>query len=227
MLPNTYTYLSLRVTDIIDINLNFPERNREVVLQSVSNFRHAQDVFDGFVVLMAVDLRDAMVTNGITAFLVSPTEILITMPSLAFDLYQDSAGRNQRLQDHLGMQCLPLQLAQDITINEIRMTPSRQTKQLLLRFPNRIRLSNVWDPSTFALSCEMQTDSVILMIGGTPVPISVCRMMWKVGNWRLTAALRLQLRPHPMLPFWKLNLNVCLTPAPELCRVCCFQCLNN
>ena len=28
----------------------------------------------------------------------------------------------------------------------------------------------------------MQTDSVISMIGGTPVPISVCRMMWKVGN---------------------------------------------
>jgi hypothetical protein len=164
------------------MDLYFPERNREVVLETVINFEHDKDVFDGFVIFMSVDVRDAMVDNNITAHLISPTEILLTMPSLAFDLYHDSVGRNERLREFLGMECVQLQLAQNITINEIRMTHTRQTKRLLLRFPNTVRLSNVWDPSTFVLSGEMQTEYTSYKVGTIDVPLLLCRMKWQIGN---------------------------------------------
>ena len=55
------------VPAIIDVDVEYPERNREVVIESVSNMRHNKDVFNGFVMLMLVDVRDANVTDRITA----------------------------------------------------------------------------------------------------------------------------------------------------------------
>ena len=143
--------------------------------------------------LMLVDVRDANVTDRITAYLVSPTEVLLSMPSIGFDLYHDSQGRNKRLKDMFEMECEPLIMAQNITINTIRTTHARQVKRLLLRFPNQVRLSNVWDPTTFALKGEIQTDFATMVHGNMEIPLLMCRMKWQVrdlGTHRNAAVAR-------------------------------------
>ena len=143
--------------------------------------------------LMLVDVRDANVTDRITAYLVSPTEVLISLPSMGYDLYHDSQGRNQRLKEIFNMECEPLIMAQNITINTIRTTHARQVKRLLLRFPNQVRLSNVWDPTTFALKGEIQTDFATMVHGNMEIPLLMCRMKWQVcdlGTHRNAAVAR-------------------------------------
>lgn len=169
--------------DVIEVDLAYPERNREVVIYSVSNVQHVDNVYDCFFIMLAVDFRDASKEGSFTASMVSETEILLTMPSLPFGLYHDSIMRNERLK-RIRLHHPQLQLSQDIVINHLRDEAGRSVKRLLLRFPDNVRLSNVFNAAhPTVLLHEMHTDQTKITVGSVDnVPCSNCFMVWRIAN---------------------------------------------
>lgn len=168
------------LSDVIEIDLENPELNREVMIFSIQDLEHAGNVYNCFTIQMSSDMRDAA-AEKISAMIVSDTEILISMPGLPYGIFADSIGRNERLKTQ-NLHCPKLQLAQDVTINDIREDQTRSVKHLLLRFPSHVVLTNVFNPSSPKLLHDMQTDFTFANLRGRRVPMVVCYMTWRVGN---------------------------------------------
>jgi hypothetical protein len=171
----------LLLADTIDIDLENPERNREILVFSVADVAHDGNVYNCFAIMLFVDVRDAA-KGQLTASLVSDTEVLLTMPSLPYGLYHDSTARNLRL-ELIQLHCPKLQLSQDIVINQVRESQTRPLKRLLLRFPKGVVLANVFNVASPAtLLADMQTDMVMANLGSQAVPVINCFMTWRVAN---------------------------------------------
>jgi hypothetical protein len=169
---------------IVDVDLERPERNGDVVIFSLNNVEHVDHLYHCVSIFLSVDVRDVAKEGSFTATLVSETEILITMPSLTFALYRDSEQRNERLK-RIDMHDPQLQLSQNIVINQIRDGPNRPIKKLLLRFPEGIIFGNVFHPSSAgmpSLEEEIQWDHTTTTIGAYSVPCTTCFLVWKVAD---------------------------------------------
>ena len=153
------------------------------MIYSVSDVQHVDNVHNCFFIALAVDFRDATKEVTFIASIVSETEILLTMPSLPFGLFHNSVMRNERLKK-IKLHHQQLQFSQDIVINHLRNEVRRSVKRLLLRFPDQVTLSNVFNAAhPLVLLHEMHTDSTKATVGAVKgVPCSNCFMVWKVAN---------------------------------------------
>lgn len=126
--------------DVIDVDVEYPERNREVLIVGFTDVAKDGVLHNGFdIVVPAVDMRDYL-TDKYKLELVSHNELLLTMPALhAWNLANfDKFFAHQEKYDHL---CLRSKQGHDVFHNSILSEKKRLTKYLLLRFPKNHVLS--------------------------------------------------------------------------------------
>ena len=167
--------------DVIVVNLQYPERNREVMVLTVNDVQHQGNMYNCFTIMLRVDPRDAAVTDRCTAYVVSENEILISYPALEYFFFTDSAARNERLK--IGLYYDPrVQLAQDICINDVRRAPQRVVKRLLLRFPADVTLANVFNRYSYVIRSSMPMDYAETSAFGGHVKVLTCHMQWMIAD---------------------------------------------
>jgi hypothetical protein len=118
--------------------LQHPERNREVVVFTLNNMQHDGHMYDCFEIMLRVNGRVAVLTDQCTAFVVSEQEMLILYPFV----------------DPLVL------LAQADGIHNVSWSPQRVMKQLLLRFPNTVRLANVFNNYSHVITTTLTVDYI-------------------------------------------------------------------
>jgi hypothetical protein len=126
--------------DVIDVDVEYPERNREVLIVGFTDVAKEGVLHNGFdIVVPAVDMRDYL-TDKYKLELVSHNELLLTMPAVhAWNLANfDKFFKHQEKYNHL---CLRLKQGHDVFHNSILSETKRLTKYLLLRFPKNCALS--------------------------------------------------------------------------------------
>jgi hypothetical protein len=179
------TYLLFVVpdfTDVISVNLDHPERNREVMVFTVNDVQNQGNMYICFTIMLRIDPRDAAVTDRCTAYVVSETELLISYPALEYFFFTDSAARNERLKIGTDYDS-QVQLAQDICINDVRRAPQRVVKRLLLRFPQDITLANVFNQYSYVIRSKMPMDyASTSLFGDPPVKVLTTHMQWMIAD---------------------------------------------
>lgn len=170
------------LTDVITVNLEHPERNREVMVFTVNDVQTQGNMYNCFTIMLRVDTRDAAVEDRCTAFMVSETEILISYPALEYFFFTDSAARNERLKVGTAYDS-QVQLSQDICINDVRRAPQRVNKKLLLRFPEDVTLANVFSQFSFVIPSTMPMDYAETLAFGPPaVKVLTTHMQWMIAD---------------------------------------------
>jgi hypothetical protein len=168
--------------DVIEVDINCPERNREV---KVVQFRDAEIdgiLHNGFEIIMEGDLRDLML-DKYSAKLVSDNEILISMPSAShYWLHEPELYFNKC--KAFNIHCPRAREAHDVARNDILADEERQIRSLLLRFPENTILSNRhYSPKTTDNDLEFevvpfQTTFVLL---GKQFTTTVATIVWKIA----------------------------------------------
>ena len=170
---------------VININLDFPEQNREVQVYTFENLRNPRsgDIINGFQIVIPADVRD-VASNLYRAEIVGENEILLQMPSLPFSMLHDSVKRHALL-TALDIGCPRCQEAQDIVVNDVQLTPARAVRKILLRFPENIVLANLSSSVNPVLANEEEQPYIFeARFGATSKPIKSigCNMTWKVAS---------------------------------------------
>ena len=124
-------------------NLVYPERNRE--LSKVSAFWDVEQngiLHNGITIQANCDPRDYM-AGRFKARLnpAKPNEVLIELPSMRHsDLHE--AEKFKERKTAFGINCTRLQEAEDVARNKILTDPDRQKLDIVLRFPDDMKLTN-------------------------------------------------------------------------------------
>ena len=174
--------ICLALADVIDVDLDRPENNREVVVLTVNDVIIDTNMYNCYDIALIVDMRDAAAASC-TASLVSEHEVLISYPAIGYMLFRDSIQRNKRL-IALRQHDQQVQLAQDVWINDVRRTPQRSIKQLLLRFPANVSLANVLNPFSYKIRPKVPIDYAPGdMFGhGHNIAIATAQMEFRVAD---------------------------------------------
>jgi hypothetical protein len=116
--------------NVINVDLDFPERNREVQVYTFENLRNPRsgDIINGFQIVIPADIRD-VASNLYRAEIVDDNEIVIQMPSLPFSMLHDSVKRHALL-TALDIGCSRCQEAQDIVVNDLQLTPAFEVSRI-------------------------------------------------------------------------------------------------
>ena len=176
---------SLLLSDLLVVNLTYPERNREVQLYCFNSLSDpvSGDIVDGFQIVMPVDIRD-FEEDLFKLEIVQDNELLLHMPALPYQMQYDIVQR------HAGLNKLRLlnprcQQAQEICITDIDSMPSRKLKKLRLRFPENVCLVNLASVLDAVISPEIEPYSYMtntFSADGTASVQWVCSISWQVGN---------------------------------------------
>lgn len=168
--------------DLIKVNLTFPERNREVQIYSFENLLNpiSGDIINGFHIVLPADVRDVAL-NLYRAEIVHDNEIVIYMPSLPFSVSHDSVQRHLQLAA-LDIGCLRCKEAQDIVVQDIKLSPARSIRKLRLRFPDHIVLANMSSAVSPVLTGEEQPFAFTSQFGSSAIQSVGCNMTWKVAS---------------------------------------------
>jgi hypothetical protein len=171
-------------TCVIEVDVDHPSNNREVVIYFVPQVEHGNNLYDCFDIYVQTDVRDFM-AERLNAMLHTQNEILITMPALPYAFCQATNARNDRLKKieaHNG----DTQRAQDITINNMeRSGPDGFgfTKQLLLRFPSHIVLSNVLQGDEHKIIApQLEMDQEEFRLNGAKGAAASCFVKWRIAD---------------------------------------------
>ena len=168
--------------DVILVNLMFPERNREVQIYSFENLLNplSGNIINGFHIVLPADVRDVGL-NLYSAKIVDDNEIVIYMPSLPFSVSHDSAQRHLQLAA-LDIGCPRCKEAQDIVVQDIKLSPSRAIRKLRLQFPDNIVLANMSSAVSPVLTGEEQPFLYTAQFGVNKIQSVGCNMTWKVAS---------------------------------------------
>lgn len=126
--------------DIIDVDVDYPERNREVLIVSFTDVKKDCVLHNGFdIMIPSADMRDYLM-DKYKLELVSSNELLLTMPAVhAWNLSNfDKFFAHQEKYNHL---CSRSKQGHDVFRNSILLEKKRLTKYLLLCFPENLILS--------------------------------------------------------------------------------------
>jgi len=167
--------------DIIDVNLTYPERNREVL---VFKFKGLADdsgnIVDGFQVTMPIDHRD-FAEDFYKLEIVNDNELSLHMPSLPYQMQFDSVHRFAEF-TKLQVGCKERQKAQEICIMDVNGAPSRRLKKLLLRFPEDVVLVNLSSPIDKVIPADILPYSFKTDTFGAMMTQWACTVSWKIGD---------------------------------------------
>jgi hypothetical protein len=168
--------------EVIEVDIDHPERNREV---KVVHFRDANKngiLHNGFEILMEGDLRD-MLDDKYSAKMVQENEILISMPSASHSWLYEPCNFFDKC-EAFGIGCARSLEAHNVARNDILKKKDRLTKQLLLRFPVPIILSNRhYSPNTADNDLEFEVvpfETSFLRMGKT-FTSTISTIFWKIA----------------------------------------------
>jgi hypothetical protein len=179
--------------------------NREVGIYRFDNDRRNDVLYNGYEITMNADVR-FLEDEKIKAFLISPNEVLIQMPTVDWLFLNDEAKFKQKM-TQFNTKFPTLANTHDVHRSMMIMDESLQTRYLLVRFPFALATAPY---STNESEPEMDIDviSSTFNIQGTALSTAYARISWKVavvetqrrnlvatpdknkGALRLTAALR-------------------------------------
>ena len=176
------------ILDTMFVNLMFPERNREVQIYCFDGLRNVISgyIIDGFYIVMPVDIRDANL-DIFKAEICNENEIVITMPSLPYQIMYDSTVRFASMKA-FNLLCARCQEAQEITITDMQKNPWRQLRKLRLIFPQDIVLINLDNALDEVLTLQEEPYSTDITLGGgvgeerITESTMYCNIAWRVGN---------------------------------------------
>ena len=181
---HTYQVL-LHCTDLIVMNLTYPERNREVQLYCFEGLedKKAGTVIDGFQIVMPVDIRDYD-AKLFKLEIVEDYELLLHMPALPHQMQYELAARHAHLRE-MDLSCPKCEQAQQICITDIEANPSRKIKRLRLRFPeDTVSLVNLTSALDKVITCNIEPYCYKTDLYEDPQAAVqwVSNISWKVGN---------------------------------------------
>jgi hypothetical protein len=168
---------------MIDVNLNYPERNREVKVVEFENVKKDGVLHNGFEIQMEVDIRD-YINDKYKANLVDKNEILIEMPTVSHAWLHDSDEYNKKVVA-FKLHCPRTEEAHTVQRNMILSDESRQKKKILLRFPAGIELSNQHyspDGINGEIEMEMVPFDADVTVGNKTFAMTVASVYWKVSQ---------------------------------------------
>jgi hypothetical protein len=164
----------------IEVDIDRPERNREVFILKFHDKNHDGKLYSGFSIQMPADTRDAK--DGLfKAFLVGNGQpyVFIQAPGLHATFRRDFAT----FQNVEKVKCDRIQEALNLNRNDVAKDGKRISQHYLLKFPAYLQLSNtIYSPNS--RGGKIKGDS-------TPYPISfsigahvktslLSRVVWKV-----------------------------------------------
>lgn len=155
---NFCSYLFLVEYDTIVVDVDRPERNREVIVVKFTDVEKDGVLHDGFDILLEGDLRD-FEGELYSAKIVGDNKILLTIPSANFSYLHDFDEFFTKLKDT--EKCLRTVVAHQVARNSILGEKTRLCKHLLLQFPDGLVLSNRhYPPEDSNIDGELKTDFV-------------------------------------------------------------------
>jgi hypothetical protein len=179
--PNT-------LADLVDIevDVNHPERNREVNIFHFKDKTHHGLLHDGFIIEVEVDLRD-FVSSNYSAHLISASKILVKMPAQTSGyLYDYQLVANGEAQAN--RMCESVNMARNLTRHKIVNDPERTFKYLMLHFPEHMSLSNViYSPESSVMDVTIKNaitayTATVNLPNRAPMVLSHrTRLSWKVN----------------------------------------------
>jgi hypothetical protein len=141
--------------EIIDVNIERPECNREVTVFHLNSVDIDGALYDGYEITVDGDMRD-VIADKYKAWLRSHNEVVVQIPSIGTVFLNNAAFFNERMKE-AKVHCARTQESHDVARNKILKDEKRQTKRLLLRFPSDKELSNtVYSPKSLGGEIELQ-----------------------------------------------------------------------
>ncbi len=164
----------------IDVDLSFPEHNREVFVFVFSGKKHQGKLHDGISIELVADVRD--VTKGLYKAFILPNrpDVFIQFPAQSASFALDHRLVSEKEGTNL---CDKVKEARDITRNAIQSSEKRKLKNFLLKFPGYMSLSNtIYSPKSKDGKIKLISApyKLPIMIGQIPYSSLPCRISWKI-----------------------------------------------
>lgn len=171
------------LTEVIDVDIFHPEQNREFQVFEFTDVNEGGILHNGFEIVIEGDLRDIF-EGKYNAYLYSDNEIMVHMPSMSHAFLHESEMLIKKQKAH-DTHCSRTQESHDVARNKILKDERRQTKRLLLRFPQDMELSNnVYSPQSSddgEIEIETLPFKSEFEAGGHKVTTVTVRISWKVS----------------------------------------------
>lgn len=166
----------------IEADLEYPERNREVNVFVFSGKKHEGKLHDGVSIELQADARD--VTKGLYKAFLLPNGrgVFLKFPGQVASYLQDHRLVKEsevKGKDH----CERLQQARDLNRNAIQQSETRSAKNIVLRFPGYISLSNaIYSPRSKDGEIKLMTAPYehAVALSSEDYPTLSCRIGWRL-----------------------------------------------
>jgi hypothetical protein len=168
--------------EVIEVDIVHPECNREVRVVEFRDVEKDGVLHNGYEIAMEGDLRD-LTSDKYKAQLVGENEILITMPSVSHYWLHAPKDYFEKV-EAFNIDCPRTKEAHDVARNAILDDEDRQTKLLLLRFPENIALSNNhYSPTAidFELDSEVVPFESSFKVANKQFKTTTTAIYWKIA----------------------------------------------
>lgn len=168
---------------VIDVDINRPENNREVKVIKFMNVVKDGVMHNGFEIILDGDMQDFL-ADKYHGKLISDHEVLLTIPSMNHAYLHDleSFYNKQKFYETF---CPRSQESHDIARYAICADSNRQSKKLLLRFPDDLVLSaahyHAKDAPEGELNCDMIDHDAGFTWNGRVFVNMLYTVQWKVS----------------------------------------------
>lgn len=169
---------------VIDVDIEYPERNGEFLVVSVPNIDYEEKgiLHDAYNIIYKGGRIFEYFKDEYSAELVSESEILFTLPSTPSGYlheFEQVWERQKQTDDFIP----EMKQAHNLLRNAIASDPDRATKQVVLRFPSHVRLTQVpfAKENETTLPCEIESIKKTEDMFGKSVVRTTDYIMWPVG----------------------------------------------
>lgn len=147
---------------VINVDVDFPEQNREIKVVPFNNVVQDDGVLhDGFDLMMDCDVHDFLNGRYKAELVPGSNKVLITMPSASHTYLHGFGSFFDELKKSPEDYCACAELGHDIVRNAIIAgDEARKTKKLLLCFPEHIVLSTRHYCKAGASKTELKSDMI-------------------------------------------------------------------
>lgn len=125
--------------EIIEVDTKYPENNKQFMVVAFKDVKFNGIFINGFYIELEIDIRD-YANEKYKARLIDTNEIVFTVPSVSHGYIHDRVERTKSL-TNFNLYCERTQEAIDVSRNAIMRDKERQSKTIVLRFPEYISLS--------------------------------------------------------------------------------------
>jgi len=163
---------------VIEVDVDFPENNREVKILKFVNVEKDGVLRDGFEIMLQGDIRDVAMTKYY-AKQTKRNEIMLELPS-AGATYLERFDSFFRRQEKTGQKnyVKEIEVAHQVTRNAIKRDLTRQTKTLTLVFPQSMVFDHVMQAKKSG-EVVMFQDKIKLRRSAAEFDTMLCFVYWR------------------------------------------------